>query len=65
MSQASIPCPNNCELDSIFREDMEAHRKECPFEMVQCEYHNVGCEEKMMRRLKKCVKEKMEQLEID
>ena len=23
---------------------MEAHRKECPLEMIHCEYHNVGCE---------------------
>ena len=43
-------CPNKCEVGSIYREDMEAHRKECLREMVQCEYHNVGCEEKMMRR---------------
>ena len=29
---------------------MEAHRKECPLEMIQCEYHNVGCEVRMARR---------------
>ena len=23
------------------------HRKECPLEMIQCEYHNVGCEVRM------------------
>ena len=22
---------------------MEAHRKECPLEMIQCEYYSVGC----------------------
>jgi len=31
---------------------MEAHRKECPLEMVQCEYQNVGYEERMMRKRK-------------
>ena len=48
-----LPCPNKCEVGSVPREDMEAHRKECPFEMIQCEYHNVGCEERMMRKRKK------------
>jgi len=38
---------------SVLREDMEAHRKECPLEVVQCEYHNVGCEERMMRKRKR------------
>ncbi|XP_065903100.1 TNF receptor-associated factor 4-like [Dysidea avara] len=47
-----LPCPNNCEVETILHEDMEAHRKECPLEMVQCEYHNVGCEERMMRERK-------------
>ncbi|XP_065901944.1 TNF receptor-associated factor 4-like [Dysidea avara] len=49
----ALPCPNKCEVESLLREDMEAHRKECPFEMVQCEYYNVGCEERMMRKRKK------------
>ncbi|XP_065901456.1 TNF receptor-associated factor 2-like [Dysidea avara] len=41
---------------------MEAHRKECPREMVQCEYHNVGCEERMMRKRKRNhEEEKMEE----
>jgi len=48
-----ISCPNKCRFRNIAREDMEAHRKECPLEMVQCEYHNVGCEERMMRKRKK------------
>ena len=45
-----LPCPNKCEVGSVFREDMEAHRKECPLEMIQCEYHNVGCEVRMARK---------------
>ncbi|XP_065901509.1 TNF receptor-associated factor 2-like isoform X1 [Dysidea avara] len=45
-----LPCPNKCEVGSVPREDMKTHRKECPLEMVQCEYHSVGCEERMMRK---------------
>ncbi|XP_065901407.1 TNF receptor-associated factor 4-like [Dysidea avara] len=56
-----LPCPNKCEVVTVPREDMEAHRKECPLEIVQCEYHNVGCEERMMRKdLEKHKKDKME-----
>ena len=43
------PCPNMCEVENIPREDMEAHRRECPLEMIQCEYHSVGCEVQMAR----------------
>jgi len=56
-----LPCPNKCEVGSVPREAMEVHRKECPLEMVQCEYHNVGCEERMMRKeLEKHNKENIE-----
>ena len=56
-----LPCPNKCEVGSVPREDMEAHRKECPLQMVQCEYHNVGCEDRMMRKdLEKHIREKIE-----
>ncbi|XP_065901532.1 TNF receptor-associated factor 4-like [Dysidea avara] len=44
-----LPCPNKCEVGSVPREDMETHKKECPLEMVQCAYRNVGCKEKMLR----------------
>ena len=37
-------CPNKCKVDTVPREDMETHREECPLEMIQCEYHSVGCE---------------------
>ena len=48
-----LPCPNKCEVKSVLGEDMEAHRKKCPLEMIHCEYHSVGCEERMMRKRKK------------
>ena len=45
-----LPCPNNCEVGSVPHEDMETHRKECPLEMIQCEYHSVGCDVRMARK---------------
>ena len=45
-----LPCPNKCEAGSVPREDMEAHRKDCPLEMIQCEYYSVGCEARMARK---------------
>ena len=44
-----LSCPNKCKIGNVLREDMEAHRKECPLEMVQCEYHNVKFKETMTR----------------
>ena len=45
-----LPCPNKCEVGSVPREDMEAHRKECPLEMIQCEYYSVGCKRAKLPR---------------
>ncbi|XP_065901773.1 TNF receptor-associated factor 4-like [Dysidea avara] len=61
-SKFPLPCPNKCEVESVHREDMETHRNKCPLEMVQCEYHNVGCEKRMMRKRKReHEEEKMEE----
>ena len=48
-----LPCPNKCEIENVMRKDMEAHRKECPLEMIQCEYYSVGCGVRMAREDKK------------
>ena len=45
-----LPCPNKCKVRDIPREDMEAHRKECPLEMIQCEYYSVGCKRVKLAR---------------
>ena len=45
-----LPCPNKCEVGSVPREDMEPHRKECPLEMIQCEYYSVGCKRVKLAR---------------
>ena len=31
-----LPCPNKCDVGSVPREDMEAHRKDCQLEIVKC-----------------------------
>ena len=45
-----LPCPNKCEVESVPREDMAAHKKECPLEMILCEYYSVGCEARIARK---------------
>ena len=45
-----LPCPNNCKVGTVLREDMDTHRKECPLEMIQCEYYAMGCAVKMAHR---------------
>ena len=56
-----LPCPNNCDSESkVCREDMDAHRKECPLKLVQ--YRCVGCDDVMVRKhQRKHNKEKMEE----
>ena len=49
-----LPCPNGCKKKwKLLREDMEAHREVCPLELIQCQYHTVGCEVKMIRKRKR------------
>ena len=56
-----LPCPNKCEVGNVPREEMEVHRKECPLEMIQCDYYSVGCETRMARKdQEKHKKENME-----
>ena len=45
-----IQCPNNCEIISICRDEVEEHREICPLEIIQCDYHVVGCKVKMARK---------------
>ena len=34
-----ITCPNDCGLRDIPQDNMDEHKKVCPFEMIHCEYH--------------------------
>ena len=45
-----ICCPNECEAGSIPREDMEDHKLQCPLEVIECEYHSMGCHVTVMRK---------------
>jgi len=57
-----LVCPNKCEAKNVLREDMQAHKKECPLEMVQCQYSTVGCNTMIVRKnLLKHNQEKMEE----
>ena len=35
-AKVPLPCPNNCGVDSILREDMAVHKTTCPFEEMEC-----------------------------
>ena len=45
-----VPCPNNCELTNIPRQDVQEHRTVCPLESVHCQYHDVGCDAEIARK---------------
>ena len=45
-----LPCPNGCELGVVPSGGMATHRKVCPLELVQCNYHDVGCHDRIIRR---------------
>ena len=45
-----LACPNQCDVGTVCRGDMDKHRKICPLETIDCEYHKVGCKVKMLRK---------------
>ena len=45
-----VQCPNRCELGVTRIVGVDEHRKVCPLEIVHCEYHDVGCEIKLVRK---------------
>ena len=49
-----LPCPNGCEVGTIFRQDLNRHRQLCPLEMIMCEYYDMGCQDKIAR---KCIED--------
>ena len=56
-----IPCPNKCEVDAIPREELQRHLDTiCPLQVIQCEYHILGCAVQVTRKdLEKHMKEQM------
>ena len=45
-----LPCPNRCEVGTVFRKDLDAHREICSLEMIKCEYYDIGCEAEIARK---------------
>ena len=45
-----LACPNECDVGTVCRGDMDEHRQICLLETIDCEYHTVGCEVKMLRK---------------
>ena len=45
----ALPCPNECEK-KVLRENIDAHKAECPLEMIQCNYYEMGCNDSMARK---------------
>ena len=45
-----VPCPNNCEIGTVERGNLEQHVSECPLQVVECEFAHAGCSEKIIRK---------------
>ena len=59
-----VQCPNECEIESIHRDEVEEHREVCPLEIIQCDYHVVGCEVKMARKDMNTHKQEMMEIHL-
>ena len=47
-----ISCANKCGV-TILQQDVDRHSKVCPLERVHCTYHDVGCEDVILRKNQK------------
>ena len=45
-----VPCPNECEIGTVERGNLEQHVSECPLQVVECEFAHAGCSEKITRK---------------
>ena len=45
-----IQCPNHCTIGTVCREELDAHKKVCPLEVICCEYYHMGCEVMLARK---------------
>ena len=45
-----VSCPNGCKIPGLLQEELAPHRGKCPLEMIQCEFFNEGCTEKIARQ---------------
>ena len=44
------PCPNQCEIGTVPRCDMEEHLTQCPLQLVECEFAQAGCQVRVPQR---------------
>ena len=44
------PCPNQCEIGTVPRCDMEEHLTQCPLQLVECEFAQAGCQVRVPRQ---------------
>ena len=44
------PCPNQCKIGTVPRCDMEKHLTQCPLQLVECEFAQAGCQERVPRQ---------------
>ena len=44
------PCPNQCDIGTVPRYDMKKHLTECPLQLVECEFAQAGCRERIPRQ---------------
>lgn len=45
-----VDCPNNCEVRTVPRSQLDQHKLECLLEEVSCEYASLGCSKRLPRR---------------
>ncbi len=45
-----VPCPHECSVAPLERDQLEHHMAKCPLAVVECELREVGCEEKVQRK---------------
>lgn len=45
-----LQCPNKCGVRDIKRKDMKDHCSQCPKEVINCPYREIGCKRKFERR---------------
>ena len=48
--QFPVPCPNGCEVGRVKRCDTQQHVLDCPLQVVDCDYADLGCKVSLPRR---------------
>ena len=45
-----IQCPHHCDQHQMKRKDLKEHLKICPLEVIECQYKDAGCVERVARK---------------